>query len=566
MAVLRAIRAPTSGTITPGHLVPLTGDSVVLGRHPDCDVVLEAGAVSRQHARIVRVGEDYVVEDLESRNGTFLNEERVEGQRKLSEGDQLKICDLVFTFHVEPPTAEEEGPADLRRTREAVLIVEDENATGTSTIMSKLDVSSGSGGLRLTANADVKLKALLEIGRNLGGAVRLDEVLPKLLDNLFAIFIQADRGFILLEDRAAGRMVPKAVKHRRAGATEQIRISRTIINGVVAGREAVLSADAATDSRFELSESIVDFQIRSMMCAPLIGSDGRVLGVIQIDTQDPRRRFCRDDLDVLASVACQAAVAVENAQLHEIALHEELMRRELALAHKVQQGLLPARPPQLDGYEFFDFYEPAHHLGGDYFDYIPLQGGALAAALADVSGKGISAALLMARLSAEVRYCLASLSDPAAAMERLNAVLCESRWEDRFVTLVLAVLDPGRHELTIVNAGHLTPLLRSATGKVEAIGQEASGLPLGVERDSQYERFRLPLAPGDSLILYTDGLPDALNAEGKFYGGERLRGQLEKEASRAAALSQGLLSDIRGFIGARPQSDDMCLTCIRRLA
>ena len=211
---------------------------------------------------------------------------------------------------------------------------------------------------------------------------------------------------------------------------------------MIAGKEAILSADAATDSRFEMGESIVDFQIRSMMCAPLIGSDGNVLGVIQIDTLDPRRRFSRDDLDVLASVACQAAFAVENAQLHEIALHEEAHAPGAGPGPRGAAGIAPGRPPQLDGYEFFDFYEPAQHLGGDYFDYVPLPGGPLAVALADVSGKGISAALLMARLSAEARYCLASLSDPAAAIERLNAVFCESRWEDRFVTMVLAVLDP----------------------------------------------------------------------------------------------------------------------------
>ena len=560
MAVLRALHGPSAG-----QTYPLIGDSIVLGRHPECNIVLDAGAVSRQHARIVKAGDDYCVEDMHSRNGTYVNDERIEGRVKLAEGDELKICDLVFTFHLGVPGAAV-PPRDLEATREAVVMVDDARLTGTSTIMSKLEVSTGSSGLRVSVNPEVKLRALLEIGRNLGGAVRLGEVLPKLLDNLFAIFIQADRGFIVLKDGPSGRLIPKAVKHRREGSTEAIRISRTILHGVVSSKEAILSADAATDERFEMSESIADFQIHSMMCAPLIGSGEEVLGVIQVDTRDQRRRFDRDDLDVLASVACQAAVAVENAQLHEIALHEELMRRELALAHKVQQGLLPATPPQLEGYEFFDFYEPAQQLGGDYFDYIPLQGGTLASALADVSGKGISAALLMARLSAEVRYCLASFADPAAAMERLNAVFCESRWEDRFVTMVLAVLDPLRHEMSIVNAGHLAPLLRHASGKVEGLGEKAGGLPLGVDGESRYEPFRVSLAPGDSVVLYTDGLPDAVNAEGQWYGNERIRAQLEKEAAHAAALSQGLLSDIRRFVGNRAQSDDMCLTCVRRLA
>jgi phosphoserine phosphatase RsbU/P len=564
MAVLKTIRVPASGTISPGQEFPLVGETTILGRHPECNIVLEAGAISRQHARIVKSGEEYYLEDLHSRNGTFLNGERVDGRARLCEGDELKVCDLVFTVHLTPPDAAT-ATRSLATATEAIVMVDDAQESGSSTIHSKLDVSSG-GGLRLTVNPDVKLKALLEIGRNLGGAVRLSDVLAKLLENLFSIFLQADRGFIVLQDRATGRLVPSAVKHRRADAAEQIRISRTILQGVIARKEAILSADAATDSRFDMSDSIVDFQIRSMMCAPLIGSDGNVLGALQIDARDPRRRFSHDDLDLLASVACQAAVAVENAQLHEIAMHEDSIHRELALAHKVQQGLLPARPPQLEGYEFFDFYEPAQHLGGDYFDYVPLKGGTLALALADVSGKGISAALLMARLSAEVRYCLAMLSDPAAAMEQLNAVFCESRWEDRFVTMVLAVLDPVRHELTLVNAGHLVPLLRRAGGSVIPMGEEAGGLPLGVESASTYEPFRLSLDPGDSLVLYTDGLSDALNPEGQSYGNQRLRAQLGLEAEHAAALSQGLLNDIRRFVGNRAQNDDMCLTCVRRLA
>ena len=166
-----------------------------------------------------------------------------------------------------------------------------------------------------------------------------------------------------------------------------------------------------------------------MMCAPLVDSDGQVLGVIQIDTTDQRRQFNKDDLEVLVSVASHAAMAMENVQLHERRLHAELMERELALAHKVQRGLLPAGPPVVKGYEFVDLYEPANHLGGDYFDYIGLPGGRLAIALADVMGKGIAAALLMARLSAQVPYCLASLPTPADAMARLNTVFCEPRWE-----------------------------------------------------------------------------------------------------------------------------------------
>src|SRR5205085_1371889 len=143
-------------------------------------------------------------------------------------------------------------------------------------------------------------------------------------------------------------------------------------------KEAILSADASTDQRFDQSESIADLRIRSVMCAPLVDNEGNALGVIQIDTGDQRHRFSQDDLDVLASVASQAAVAVDNAQLHEQALRQQAVERDLLLAHKVQRGLLPSQPPHIPGYHFFDFYEPANQVGGDYYDYIDLSGGRLA--------------------------------------------------------------------------------------------------------------------------------------------------------------------------------------------
>lgn len=559
MAILRAIRGQN-----PGQVFSLDMEATVLGRHPECDIVLEVGAVSRQHARILQINGDFYLEDMNSRNGTFLNDKRLEGRQKLSEDDQIRICDVVLGFHQSPSERPGKVPS-MDETMPGALVIEDERPTTSSTIMSKVDISGGSTGLRITVNAEAKLKALLEISRSLGRVVSLNDVMPKLLDSLFAIFLQADRGFVVLKDPSSGRIIPKAAKHRRADSDEPIRISRTILNGVMASKEAILSADAATDDRFDMAESIVDFQIHSMMCAPLVNGEGKVLGAIQIDTLDQRHRFTRDDLDVLASVACQAAIAVENAQLHEIALQEETLRRELGVAHKVQQGLLPAAPPEVEGYEFFDFYDPARELGGDYFDYIPLSGGRLAIALADVSGKGISAALLMAKLSAEVRYCLASEPTPVAALARLNKVFCESRWEDRFITLVIGVLDPKRHEIVLVNAGHNPTLLRSPSGEVKSVGEEASGVPLGVAADWEYEQFQFTLEPGHSIMFYTDGITDAMNPAGEFYGTERLLAQLQLPADGVRTLGQRLIEHVRRHVNTQAQTDDMCVTCFGRI-
>lgn len=560
MAVLQMVRG-----LNPGQLFPLEKDKAILGRHPDCQIVLDAGAVSRQHAQILQVGEDYFVEDLRSRNGTFVNGQLVEGRHKLNDNDKLKICDLLLSFHLTEPlpqsasTISQPAPTDSA----LAMVVDDSGKTFSSTIMSKVDIPSSRSGMHISVNPETKLKALLEITRNLSTAISMEQVLPKILDSLFTIFLQADRGFVVLQETEGGPLIPKAIKHRR-GDEEMIRISRTIVNQVLTSKQAVLSADAASDSRFDSSQSLADFRIRSMMCAPLVGNEGRAFGVIQIDTMDQRSRFRQDDLDVLASVACQAAAAVENAQLHEQALKNRDLQRDLELAHKVQQGFLPSAPPQVAGYDFFDFYEAANQVGGDYFDYVPLPGNRLAVVLADVSGKGAAAALLMAKLSADARYSLVSEPTAAQAINRLNASFSRSGWEDRFVTLVLAMLDLDNNTVTIVNAGHMDPLLRHSNGKVEPIGMLEGGMPLGVDAECVYEQFTIPLNSGESITVFTDGFSEAMNSKGELYGIERLQQRLAANVPNVAGLGPLILDDVKKFVGKWKQSDDMCLICFGR--
>ena len=557
MAVLQVLKG-----MTPGQQFSLDGEKAVLGRHPDCDIVLDVGAVSRQHAQILLIDADFYVEDLKSRNGTYVNGQLINDRHLLEDNDRIKICDLLFTFR-RAKTPSQSGTVDPSLGISAEM-VDDAGGTTGSTVMSKLDVGKARDSQRFSGNAETKLKALLEINNNLGSAISVDQVLPKVLDSLFKVFMQADRGFVVLQERENGPLIPKAVKHRRPDAEETIRISRTIVSQVMQGKEAILSADAASDERFDSSQSIADFRIRSMMCAPLVDSTGRALGAIQIDTLDQRSRFQSDDLEVLASVAGQAAFAIENAQLHEAAMHQQAFERDLQLAHKVQQGFLPSAPPKVDGYDFFDFYEPANQVGGDYFDYVPLPGGRMAMILADVSGKGISAALLTAKLSSEARYCLASEPTPAGAMDRLNAAFSASGWEDRFVTVIIAVLDPHTHQVWLVNAGHMAPFLRHPDCSLEEMGADAAGVPLGVDADHQYQQFSLQMKPGDSLTLFTDGFSEAMDSNNDLYGLARLRERLSAPSKSVTQLGGLLLADVKSFVGNRSQSDDMCLVCFGR--
>jgi serine phosphatase RsbU (regulator of sigma subunit) len=523
-----------------------------------CEILLESSDVSRQHAQVFPLQGQYYIKDLGSRNGTFLNGERLrrEEPQVLRDKDEITICSTVFVFH---HAADDEELAAA-----TPPLVFESDSGGTTAIMSKVEMSSQALGTLPQLNPQAKIKALLEISQSLGKSLGLDQVLRKLLDGLFRIFVQAERGFVILSDSRTGKLLPRVVKYRRPEAADTIRVSRTILQKVMEAREAILSADATSDSRFRQAESILDFHIRSLMCAPLVNSDGVVLGAIQIDTLDQRNRFTRDDLELLAAVAYQASFAVENAQLHEAALRQQALARELALAHQVQRNLLPAAPPALDEYEFFAFYEAASELGGDYYDYVPLPGQRWAIVVADVSGKGISAALLMARLSADTRFCLASEATPAAALCRLNRLCCQSRWEDRFVTLTVCVLDPRRHEVTVANAGHPSPLWRSREGRVIPLAEAETQIPLGIDSQVSYSQCAITLAPGDDVVLYTDGITEALDPTDAPYELSRLVAQLQHGAARVEELGKQVLDDVRAFVGPRRQSDDMCLVVFGR--
>jgi serine phosphatase RsbU (regulator of sigma subunit) len=314
-----------------------------------------------------------------------------------------------------------------------------------------------------------------------------------------------------------------------------------------------------------MAQSIADFSIRSMICAPMIGTDGEPLGVIHIDTLNQRARFNDEDLEVLAGVASQAAVAIDNAKMHEQVVAQQAMQRDLELARRMQRALLPSKAPEVPGYFFFDYYQAARQVGGDYYDYVQLPGGRFAVIVGDVAGKGVSAALLMARLSSDVRFSLASEPDPAKAVQQINEGFAHQDWQDRFVTMIAAVVNPQNHELTIVNAGHMAPYLRRPGGQIEEIGEDAAGLPLGVAQGFEFSAYTRKLDAGDVVMIFTDGISEAMNADRALYGLERLKSGISSPNVAAAELGEHILDDVRRFANGYAQSDDMCLVCFGRL-
>jgi serine phosphatase RsbU (regulator of sigma subunit) len=423
--------------------------------------------------------------------------------------------------------------------------------------------TDSSGAVRLTASAETKLAALLQINRDLAKAIKLDEVLPGVLEVLFKIFPQADRGFIVMTD-GEGKLVPRWMKNRLPEKdSSTVRISRTIVKQVMVQKQAILSLDAASDDRFQMSESIADFRIRSMICAPLLDSDGHSFGALQIDTMDQRSRFGEDEVDVLAAVAAQAGIAIHSAQLHEQALRQREVEQDMKLATDVQKVFLPAGPPQeFPGYQFYAQYHAMMHIGGDYYDYVRLDDDRVGVVVADVVGHGVAAAMYMAKLSAETRYWLAREDNPADAIMRLNDLMSQLQVE-RFVTFLLTVVDKKKNNMTLVNAGHMAPIIRGLDGKVREPGEEESGLPLAVMEGSEYTCVTVPFGPGEVAVMYTDGVNESMNAEGELFGIERIR-EIVARTPRPEDVAPTLYRALLQFVGTKPQDDDICIVVVAR--
>ncbi len=555
----------TNTTDSDAERFELVAEETSIGRHPECSIVVEAGAVSRFHAKVVRKDSQFTVEDAGSRNGTYLNGQLLQGPEILREGDRIRVSEVELIFHHEavPEFARpSESEVTFDGSNFGIRMVEDSDSTEQMSA-ARVEYRSSVDGLKMTATPEAKLEALMKINTNLSNALALDEVLPKVLESLFTIFPAADRGFVVMANDD-DEIVPRWVKNRKkTDETETVRISRTIIHKVMESGEAILSLDATEDSRFDSSESIADFSIRSMICAPLCDGQGNAFGALQIDSTQGHGQFREEDVDLLAGVATQAGIVINNARMHEQALVQKEVEQDLKLAIDVQQAFLPQQAPSVPGYRFSSFYKAAHHIGGDYFDYISLPDGRLAIVVADVVGHGVAAAMFMAKLSAETRFCLASDANLAHAVERLNDRMSTLQVE-RFVTFLLLVVDPKSDRVSIVNAGHMAPIVRrESDGSISEPGEEESGLPIAIDTGMDYEAVEFNVKRGDLAVMYTDGINEAMDANDEEFGIENLRA-LTAQGGDAEAVQRRIVDAVLTHVGAAPPFDDMCVVVIER--
>jgi sigma-B regulation protein RsbU (phosphoserine phosphatase) len=550
-----------------GEKHTLGSEPVIIGRSPDrCRVVLPANAVSREHAKIIPANGQYYVEDLQSRNKTYLNNKVVEGRwpNPLKNGDNIKICDFLFSFHDETAKPLPRSPKD-RPHRDA----DDEEETSNTTVEATFQRASPQQFLDLQPSE--KLRALLDISTALSKTLNVEALLPQIADELFKVFKQADRCFIIEVDDDQ-RLRPVVVKLRRQAPGNE-RFSKTIVRKCLEKLESYLSEDASSDADMNAAQSIAEFKIRSVMCVPLATQEGQPLGVIQLDSQDRTKKFSQDDLKLLICVAGQASIAIENARLHETILAQQKIEDENRAATRVQRGFLPQSFPLLPGYEFFAHYTAARTVGGDYYDFIPLADGKLAVLLGDVSGKGVPAALLMARLSGEARVAMLTQADVAAAITHLNEQLMQANLEDRYVTLSAAVIDPKHHRVELVSAGHLSPwAYRHGPKKLVKVFEKDTGdFPVGWVPGHKYSAFSVELGPGDSLIVYTDGIEDAQPASGLRFTEEGVRRAVDAARQLADVLTAReigarIVHAVQTHVGNYPQFDDIAIVCFGRVA
>jgi sigma-B regulation protein RsbU (phosphoserine phosphatase) len=308
--------------------------------------------------------------------------------------------------------------------------------------------------------------------------------------------------------------------------------------------------------------------LRSILCVPL-KIKNRILGVIYVDNRMQTGIFVQADLELLDAIAANAAIAIENARLYQVTVEKGRLEREHQMAHEVQASLLPHQIPQIPGWEFVARWRPAREVAGDYYDFLPLGKGRLGLVIADVSGKGMPAALFMAVTRSIIRTSVFDMRSPKKGIERANLLICADATGGMFVTLFYAQLNPEIGEVTYVNAGHNPPLVcehGASIGQVELTELTRTGMALGVLPDDPLDQRTLHLGPGGFIFLYTDGVVDATNSQGRMFGKERLKNILVENGHKAAmTIVTALENEIDSFTGSAAQFDDIAILIAKRL-
>ncbi|HEX7294804.1 MAG TPA: GAF domain-containing SpoIIE family protein phosphatase [Pyrinomonadaceae bacterium] len=414
-----------------------------------------------------------------------------------------------------------------------------------------------------------KLRMLLDITQKISRSLDLQEVLNQVLDTLDSLIPYDAAGIFVLEcgDK---NLVPdgeepctfksEAVRGYDIDELSELhlKLGEGFIGHVAMSREPLISPDVRQDPIYVNARD----RTRSEMVAPIISND-EIIGVFDLES-DQLDAYSKDDLDVLMLLAAQVAIIIEKVMLHEQLIEKKRLEGQLEVARQVQLELLPAGDPELAGYDISAYNFPTEEVSGDYYDWVSIYEDQIAIVIADVSGKGVPAALLMAFLRASLRAATHIGYATHISMAKVNYLLWESIERNQFVTAFYGILDGPNRTLSYSNAGHTPSLLVHADGSHRFI--DRGNVPLGMFRDTRYHEYYLSFDPGDLLVLYTDGVTEATNPSGEEFGRERLAEAVKAHSNLTARdLIAGLQREVLNWTDGLGAGDDVTFFVIKAL-
>ncbi len=520
--------------------VPLAGERIAVGRSSAAELSFpEDAGLSRQHFVFETQGDDWTVQDMGSKNGTFVNDIPLKAKLILKPGDRITAGHLLITFC-----------PDATSPHKGVVVFDggQSESPSTSTVVTSLESA------RKGAAATAAMQALIKAGQELSESRPLEELFPVILD-LAVQAVNAQRGVLLLLEGEA--LVPKAHKG------EGFRISTKVRDQVINEKSSILVRDAQLDDAFKSRMSIVEHKVHSMMAVPLQAKE-RIIGLLYLDSPFVLREFSKDDLSLLTVMANVAAIRIENVRLAEVEAADRMMRRDLSQAADIQRGSLPRSSPKIAGADVAGFNAACRTVGGDYYDFFPYPDGRVALALGDVSGKGMPASLMMMALQARVQVLAEDPGDLGGFMSRLNKATCSNCPTNRFITFFFCVLDPASGLLRFANAGHNPPILVRASGEFQML--EGGGPVLGILSVAPYAEMTAQLEPGDILLIYSDGVTEATNPNYDEFGEDRVIEVLRRHRrERSEVIVEEVTRSLAEFATGAPQADDITLVVAKRL-
>jgi serine phosphatase RsbU (regulator of sigma subunit) len=496
---------------------PLEEELVSIGRASDCTIPIKDRYLSRRHAEIISQEGAWVIKDLGSANGTYLNGSRLEVITPLRSGDRIRLGDTELVFE------SEEHKTDR------IFAIASDTVTRPTIALSVHEIED----TRPSTDAqDVsRLKTLNALARELIEDRPLDQLFGFIVDRVMEHLKPSRAAIALL---APGGQSFDHVELRRADQTDksELTISQTLLETVVRDRQALACLDVQMDEKLSHAKSLIMQGIRSIICAPIsIGES--VFGVLYIDFMMTQKAIAEEDVRLVAQIARFASAKLETTRLREEAIQKRLMDEELKTASMIQRRLLRAAPTGIEGYTFIGTNQPCRTVSGDYYDFVVRDDGTVDFVIADVSGKGVTAGLMMAGLQVAFRIFAKPESDLSLIASQLNSTLRENLPRSKFVTLFVGRLRVATGGIEYVNCGHTPPFHVHQTGVHEL---NETDILLGVVNDAKFTTRHLHLGAGDSLVLFTDGVTEAQGADGEELGGPAVGVALGKMHGRPANI------------------------------